>query len=64
MPERMKTVPERMEIVAENVPAGVAWRRRYRDPGCDHDAGDKLHNRAAPGNDVCTAHDATRSRHM
>jgi hypothetical protein len=64
MSERMKTVPERMEIVAGKVPAGIAWRRPCRDPGCDHDAGDKPHKRAAPGNDPRTTHDMTRSHHM
>ena len=61
---RMKTVPELMEIVAENVPTGIAWRRPCRNPGCDRDAGHKLHKRAAPGNDFSTTHDMTHSRNM
>ena len=53
-----------MESVAENVPTGIAWRRPCRNPGCDHDAGHKLHKRAAPGNDFRTTHDMTHSRNM
>ena len=64
VPERMEIVPERMESVAENVPTGIAWRRPCRNPGCDHDAGHKLHKRAAPGNDFRTTHDMTHSRNM
>jgi hypothetical protein len=63
-PERMETVPDRMEIVAENVPPGIAWRGPCRNPDCDHDAGHKLHKRAAPGNDFPTTHDMTHSRNM
>jgi hypothetical protein len=63
VPER-KIVPERMEIVAETVATGIAWRRPCRNPGCDHDAGHKLHKRAAPGNDFRTTHDMTHSRNM
>jgi hypothetical protein len=59
--ERMESVPERMESVAENVPTGIAWRRPCRNPGCDHDAGDKLRKRPAPGNDFRTTHDMSRS---
>jgi hypothetical protein len=43
--ERGKTAPERVDIVAENVPTGVSRRRPCRDPGRDHDAGDKSHKR-------------------
>ena len=63
LPERKKTVPERMEIVTENVPTGVAWPRPGRNPGYNHDAGDKLHKRAAPESDFRTTHDVTRSQH-
>jgi hypothetical protein len=50
--------------VTENVPTGIAWPRPGRNPGYDHDAGDKLHKRAAPESDFRTTHDATRSQHM
>jgi hypothetical protein len=60
----METVPDRMEIVAENVPPGIAWRGPCRNPDCDHDAGHKLHKRAAPESDFPTTHDMTHSRNM
>jgi hypothetical protein len=53
-----------MEIVAENVPPGIAWRGPCRNPDCDHDAGHKLHKRAAPESDFPTTHDMTHSRNM
>jgi hypothetical protein len=53
-----------MDIMAENVPAGIAWRRPCRNPDCDHDDGDTLHNHSASGNDFRTTHDMTRSHHM
>src|SRR5262249_9810931 len=59
MPERVKPVPEWMEIVAENMPAGIAWRRPCCNAGCYHDAGDRSHKRAASGNDLRTTHDIT-----
>lgn len=63
-PERVKTVPDRMEIVIENVPTGLTWRGPCRNPGCDHDSGDKLHKRATPQSDFRITHDATRSYDM
>jgi len=63
-PDRMKTVPERLEIVTKNVPTGLTRRRPRCNPGCDHDARDKLRNHAALENDVPTAHDMTRSHRM
>ena len=64
MPERMKTVPEWIKIVAESMPASIAWRRPSRGTDCDHFAGYKSNKLAASGDDVRTSHDEAYCRHL
>ena len=63
MPERMKTVPEQMEIVAESVPAGIARRGPRHNGRCDQDASGRSRKRAASGKGFHITHDMTRSLH-